>query len=217
MNYYKILEVDRNASSEVIEKAYKTLAKKYHPDLQESNMKQKAEERLKLINEAYEILSNPDSRAKYDKTLKQDEISEEDFNRLSEENKNLYNELNNLKHNTNNYYNAPTNTNSSYENTKRQTDYQQKQYEEQLEYEKQIQQAKQKAYHDAYIQDLKNRGYKIRYKKTPKDYFKNFLALVLTFAILFILWQIPFIKNFFIKLFEDNPLLQAILDLFKNT
>ena len=216
MNYYKILEVDRNASSEVIEKAYKTLAKKYHPDLQESNMKQKAEERLKLINEAYEILSNPDSRAKYDKTLKQDEISEEDFNRLSEENRNLYNALNNLRHNTNNYYNIPHNTNtSSYEDTKRQTDYKQKQYEEQLEYEKQVQQARQKAYHDAYIQDLKNRGYKIRYKKTPKDYFKNFLALVLTFAILFILWQIPFIKNFFIKLFEDNPLLQAILNLFK--
>ena len=34
MNYYKILEVDKNASPEVIEKAYKTLVKKYHPDLQ---------------------------------------------------------------------------------------------------------------------------------------------------------------------------------------
>ena len=216
MNYYKILEVDRDASYEVIEKAYKTLAKKYHPDLQESNMKQKAEEKLKLINEAYEILSNPDSRAKYDETLKQDEISQEDFNKLSEENKNLYNELNNLKHNTNNYYDTPPNINTpSYEDAKRQSDYQQRQYEEQLEYEKQMQQARQKAYHDAYIQDLKNRGYKIRYKKTPKDYFKNFLALVITLAILFILWQIPFIKNFFIKLFEDNPLLQAILNIFK--
>lgn len=216
MNYYKILEVDKDASSEVIEKAYKTLAKKYHPDLQESNMKQKAEEKLKLINEAYEILSNPDSRAKYDATLKQDEISEEDFNRLSEENRNLYNELNNLKHNTNNYYNTPPNANTpSYEDTERQSAYQQRQYEEQLEYEKQMQQAKQKAYYDAYIQDLKNRGYKIKYKKTPKDYFKNFLALVITLAILFILWQIPFIKNFFIKLFEDNPLLQAILNIFK--
>ena len=216
MNYYKILEVDRDASYEVIEKAYKTLAKKYHPDLQESNMKQKAEEKLKLINEAYETLSNPDSRAKYDATLKQDEISEEDFNRLSEENRNLYNELNNLKHNTNNYYDTPPNINTpSYEDAKRQSDYQQRQYEEQLEYEKQMQQARQKAYHDAYIKDLKNRGYKIRYKKTPKDYFKNFLALVITLAILFILWQIPFIKNFFIKLFEDNPLLQAILNIFK--
>ena len=215
MNYYKILEVDKDASSEVIEKAYKTLAKKYHPDLQESNMKQEAEEKLKLINEAYEILSNPDSRAKYDMTLQQNELSEKAFNRLSEENRNLYNELNNLKHNTNNYYNSSPNTNaSSYKDTERQTAYQQKQYEKELEYEKQMQQARQKAYHDAYIQDLKNRGYKIKYKKEPKDYFKNFLALIITIAILFILWQIPFIHNFFIKLFKENPLLQAIINLF---
>ena len=36
-NYYEILEVDKNASEEVIEKAYKTLAKKYHPDLQNNS------------------------------------------------------------------------------------------------------------------------------------------------------------------------------------
>ena len=207
MNYYKILEVDKNASPEVIEKAYKALAKKYHPDLQESNMKQKAEEKLKLINEAYEVLSNPDYRRKYDETLKQSEISEEDYNRLSEENKILYNELNNLKHTTNN--NAPSNG-----ELKREEEYQ-RQYEEQLEYQNQIQQAKQKAYHDAYIQDLKNRGYKIRYKKTPKDYLKNFLAFILTIAILIILWQIPFVHNFFIKIFAENPIFQAILNLFK--
>lgn len=39
-NYYKILEVDSSASPEVIEKAYKTLAKKYHPDLQEESQKE---------------------------------------------------------------------------------------------------------------------------------------------------------------------------------
>ena len=220
MNYYKILEVDKDASSEVIEKAYKTLVKKYHPDLQESNMKQESEERIKLINEAYEVLSNPDSRAKYDATLKQDEISEEAFNKLSEENRNLYNEINNLKHNnqnfnsySNNNYNNIQKDKFADEKIKEEQKYQ-RQYEEQLEYEKQIQQARQKAYHDAYIQDLKNRGYKIRYKKTPKDYFKNFLALIITIGILFILWQIPFIQNFFIKLFEENPLLQAIVNLF---
>ena len=38
-NYYEILEVDRKASPEVIDKAYKTLAKKYHPDLQDENNK----------------------------------------------------------------------------------------------------------------------------------------------------------------------------------
>ena len=46
-NYYEILEIDRNASKEIIEKAYKTLAKKYHPDVQEQNQKKIAEEKMK--------------------------------------------------------------------------------------------------------------------------------------------------------------------------
>ena len=220
-NYYKILEVDRDASSEVIEKAYKALAKKYHPDLQESNMKQEAEEKLKLINEAYEILSNPNSRAKYDATLKQSEVSEEDFNRLSEENRNLYNEINKLKnYNSRSTYNTTNTDNNTQDNyyeedaLRRQQEEYQKQYEEQLEYQNQIQKAREKAYHDAYIQDLKNRGYKIKYKKTPKEYFKNFLALIITIVILIALWHIPFIHNFFIKLYEENGILQYIVNLF---
>ena len=61
MNYYKILEVDRNASPEVIEKAYKTLAKKYHPDILNANNVSKEElergvERFHKINEAYELI-----------------------------------------------------------------------------------------------------------------------------------------------------------------
>lgn len=220
MNYYKILEVDKNASSEVIEKAYKTLAKKYHPDLQEPNMKQKAEEKLKLINEAYEILSNPISRAKYDETLKQTEISEEDYNKLSEENRNLYNEINTLKHNNynnnnSNNYNNITNNDFYKEKINEEEKYQ-KQFEQQQEYENQILQAKQKAYHDAYIQDLKNRGYKIKYKKTPKEHLKNLIALLITIAILFLLFQIPFIKNFFIKMYEENVVIQYIVNFVSN-
>ena len=130
MNYYKLLEVDRDASPEVIEKAYKTLVKKYHPDLQESNMRQKSEEKLKLINEAYEVLSNPDSRAKYDATLKQSEVSEEDFNRLSEENRNLYNEINNLKHTTNNINNTYNNNyNNDVSNSNNNSNYNTNDYE----------------------------------------------------------------------------------------
>ena len=55
-NYYDILQVNKNASIEIIEKAYKTLVKKYHPDLQEGNLKEKYEEKIKKINEAYEII-----------------------------------------------------------------------------------------------------------------------------------------------------------------
>ena len=48
-NYYEILEVDKNASEEVIEKAYKTLAKKYHPDLQNNS---NCQDKMRQINEA---------------------------------------------------------------------------------------------------------------------------------------------------------------------
>ena len=65
-NYYEILEVDEKASQEVIDKAYRVLAKKYHPDLQEDKNKKIAEEKIKSLNEAYEILSKPEKRKSYD-------------------------------------------------------------------------------------------------------------------------------------------------------
>lgn len=231
-NYYKILEVDSSASQEVIEKAYKALAKKYHPDLQEDSEKKQAEEKLKEINEAYEVLSDPASREKYDITLKNSTPSEEDMERISRENQELQNELNNLKHsgnqgfnnfvnqNNNNYNNNNYNPNGN--NVRNQAEIQrqmqqkmqEQEYQRQLEYEAQMQAARQKAYHDAYIQDLKNRGYKIKYKKTPKEIFKNFLSLLITFIIVIILLQIPIVKRFFINLYNENPLIQSIVDVF---
>jgi len=68
-NYYQILQVDRNASPEVIEKAYKTLCLKYHPDLQPATKKAEAEEALKQLNLAYQVLKNPQTRAAYDRQL----------------------------------------------------------------------------------------------------------------------------------------------------
>lgn len=68
-NYYEVLEVNENASKEVIEKAYKVLAKKYHPDLQEDKNKKAAEEKIKVLNEAYEVLSDPGKKQSYDAKL----------------------------------------------------------------------------------------------------------------------------------------------------
>ncbi len=70
LDYYKILEVDRDASPEVIEKAHKALAMKYHPDRQPKENRRIAEERMKLINEAYEVLSDLEKRNAYDAELK---------------------------------------------------------------------------------------------------------------------------------------------------
>nr|BAL57289.1 curved DNA-binding protein [uncultured Bacteroidetes bacterium] len=63
-DYYAILGVPRTASQEEIKRAYRRLARQYHPDTNPGN--KEAEEKFKEIQEAYEVLSNPDTRAKYD-------------------------------------------------------------------------------------------------------------------------------------------------------
>jgi len=75
IDYYKILGVDKNASEQEIKKAYRKLARKYHPDLNPNN--REAEKKFKQINEANEVLSNPENRAKYDKYGKDWEHAEE--------------------------------------------------------------------------------------------------------------------------------------------
>lgn len=64
IDYYKILEIDRNASADDIKKAYRKLARKYHPDLNPND--KEAENKFKQVNEANEVLSDPEKRKKYD-------------------------------------------------------------------------------------------------------------------------------------------------------
>ncbi len=63
-DYYEILGVNKEASSEEIKKVYRRLARQYHPDLNPGN--KEAEEKFKTIGEAYEILSDPSRRSQYD-------------------------------------------------------------------------------------------------------------------------------------------------------
>ncbi|MDI6769524.1 MAG: J domain-containing protein [Anaerolineales bacterium] len=63
-DYYKILGVERSATSAELKRAYRNLAKQYHPDRNPGD--KKAEERFKEINEAYEVLSNAQKRTRYD-------------------------------------------------------------------------------------------------------------------------------------------------------
>lgn len=181
-NYYEILEVDKKASPEIIKKSYSTLAKKYHPDLQPEDMKQDAEEKFKLINEAYEVLSDPEKRKNYDASLSENMISKEEYDSLYIENQKLKNIINQMQkrylqnnyelydEKKENYYNMYDNQNSDYLNEDNNYDF--------------------------------NNNYDYPYQKTAKDRVKNLIAIIITILILFVLWHIPFVQN----LIKDNIL-----------
>ena len=110
-DYYKLLEVTETASSEVIQAAYKILAKKYHPDVAKTENKAQYELKMKELNQAKEILLNPKSREKYDADLKRERerIQEEYINTKANKHKedhqahHLIFSLDHLIHNLNGY------------------------------------------------------------------------------------------------------------------
>lgn len=116
---YEILEVSEKASKEVIDKAYRVLAKKYHPDLQEEGFKQEAENYMKEINEAYSILGDEEKRKQYDNKLN----AERQYKNNSRANTNSStNSSNEYKSNNNSYsYNTKSDTNTAYNNTRNDT------------------------------------------------------------------------------------------------
>lgn len=212
--YYDWLEVSPKASPEVIEKAYKALVIKYHPDLQKNN-NQESEIIIRKINEAYDVLSNPVKRTEYDTQLNKKSqsnyVSKDDYYKLQQE-------LNLLKQKQNNsikssqYYSKQQQSESSYS----QQELKKKQYELEKEYYNQIQTAQKKAYHDAYIEDLKNRGYRIKYKKSLKYYLKLTIICIIILLILWILWKIPFIHNYIVNLSNDNIIIKIFVEIIKS-
>ena len=217
-NYYEILEVSQNASSEVIEKAYKALAKKYHPDANPDNAKE-AEEKFKEIGEAYEVLSDVNKKSEYDYQLESymnnlnnaNQYNNEDYNNLMSHTQQLEDELEYIKRNSNtSQYSSDNNSDNNIN---------QKTIDELASsLSNTINEAYSKAYHDAYIKRLKDYGYRIKYKKSFKTKLKNFfsgiLAVILLTIIMFILWQIPSIKKYFIDLYNNNYFLQIIVNMF---
>ena len=196
-DYYEILEVNKSASPEVIDRVYKVLAKRYHPDLQKGPNAEEAEEKFKEVSEAYEILSDEEKRKKYDEELQSLEDSQKasvidvsEYVKLRNYCGQLENELSTLQ-NTSNHV-VPTSPDDTDDNFQ---EAQNKAYQD----------AMNKAYHDTYINSLKSMGYKIKYKKTLKERFKDFIAFVLTIIIIaiiaFIIWHIPTLKERFLDLF----------------
>ena len=200
-NYYEILEVDKHASQDIIKKAYNTLAKKYHPDLQPEEQKEKAQKQLQLINEAYEVLSKPEKREEYNKILQKSTISQETYNSIFEENKKIKNiiyELENEIYNNNSFYNNKLNTqenlynnNIDLNNSNSNNNY----YNEE----------------DSQINNYNSYNYsKSKIKYFLKNLLKNLIAILGTIFVLYILWHIPFIK----KIIEENYVFNIISQIF---
>lgn len=231
-NYYELLEVSEKASPEVIKKAYITLVKKYHPDLQSDDEKKSAEDKIKEINEAYEVLSDKAKKESYDRKLQMQRVKEEHYNTSS----NSQNTSNNTYKNTNrtpnsnnkkNNYSKPNlqkrvihkpTMNENFDDfgdfNNFQNDYNNIMNEV---YNNAYNEAYNNAYNQAYINNLKNMGYEIRYERPFKEKLKiafaSFCGILLVIFIGFILWHIPFIKNYFINLYNDNVIFKIIVDL----
>lgn len=194
-NYYEILEVNKKASQEIIEKAYKTLVKKYHPDLQTNIEKRKyAEKKIKDINEAYDVLSDEFLREQYDS-----ELEKETMEKMSR----MYGN-----------YNVSTEkrSNNKFVNNS-QTQWQRSEEQQSDTGEKR---GNSNIGTFSGIVDLVKQLYHSRPKRqeikemTKKDFIAIGLTIVVVFLIGVILWFIPFTNGWMRELLFENPLFNWI-------
>lgn len=217
-DYYKILEVNNSASQDVINKVYRTLAKKYHPDSNLDNIKE-AETKFKEISEAYEILSDEQKRKDYDEKLEayyqsqNSSASSEEYENLKSYVSELEDQISYMQqkeYSESNY----NNSNNTYQNTSTQNYQNANNSNIRIANDKGYQDAISKAYRDSYYNTLRSLGYKITYKKTLKQKFKNFVSVVLSLiiitGILYILWHNKSFREYIISLFPDVYILKQI-------
>lgn len=202
---YEKLEVSENASDEIIEKAYKVLAKKYHPDLQAPENKKTAESKMKEINEAYDILSNSEKRKAYDDELK---TKREEERRQQE-----YSNTNN-SYNTNMKSEPKTNMQNGYNKV---DDMKRRRQEEELRKEearmrKQMEENLQQEYQNAYYDYLRSLGYRIKEKWTWKKTKELLIAIIIFVGILVILWFLPPTRQMMVDFYENNHIVKILVD-----
>lgn len=194
-NLYEILEVSEKASKEVIDKAYHVLAKKYHPDLQQKEEKQNAEEKMKQINEAYEILSNEEKRREYDITLENERKQKEkdsyvNVQRQETANQETYNE----NSNQNVYKNQRVNENTNYKNQKK------------------IQKEINRAYANAYNDYLRGLGYKVKEPWTFKKFLEQLKILGILAIVFITIWIFPPTHKMLVDVYEGNIIIKTLVD-----
>lgn len=207
---YEILQVSENASEEIIEKAYKVLAKKYHPDLQQEANKKNAEAMMKKINEAYEILGNKEKRVEYDNQL-QAERKQEEANTYTTDTQKANNNYTNINYNTNVVNNKNQNNNFDYEAEKLR--YEKKLQQEELRQRKKMQENLNKEYENAYYNYLRSLGYKVKHKWTKQNFIDLIIVLAIMAIIFVILWFIPVTHDWMVNFYEENVILKNIVNI----
>lgn len=203
---YEVLEVSENASKEIIEKAYKVLAKKYHPDLQTEGDKQEAEKKMKQINEAYEVLSDDTKRKDYDLKLTE-ERKQEEAQKQQE-----------VSYNQNQYaqqYQEQTKPMSEQEYREALKRQYQERREEQ-ERQRQVQEQYEQRYQQAYEGYLRSLGYKIKYKWTWKRFRDLVITLLIIAIICMAIWFFPPTHKLIMDFYNSNSIIQAVIDTIGN-
>lgn len=180
-SYYEILEISENASPEIIEKAYKTLAKKYHPDIQPRDKIFWAESKFKEITEAYNVLSDSKLRSQYNIKIGVGSDVLKQYDSLYSENEKLKQEVDSLK---------VQNESHKYK-------------------EKERRKAEKQAFRaqlnpKRYLKDIGTILYN-ETKKPPEERSKDLKALILTIIIVaiivFVFWKVPVLRNFLFPTF----------------
>ena len=195
-DYYEILEVNEKASSEIIEKAYKTLVKKYHPDLYSTVEKKEAETKLKDINEAYQILSDSFLRSQYDLELQKEKNRVQ--NKEKETKKKIENSQNieNNQEKMNRFRNKKSNSEQTYVRNKNNV-------------------GTIFGIIDLVQEMWKNKPQGIEKKKmNQKDWLAIGLTIIAVLVIGILLWFIPFTNGWMRQLLFENPIFDLIGGLF---
>lgn len=223
-NYYDILEVSQKASKEIITKAYRTLVKKYHPDANSKNNKPIDDEKIKKINEAYDVLCDEYKRKCYDMELESAKKEQENdikirYEKIVEQNRLLQRELSQLKQRYEINYNTQQGDNTYQQNVNTSNSYvKNENYNDNLqrEIDRRINQSVNKAYQDAYVQRMRDYGYRVVYKKTFKERLRDIIAIAIAFSVVIliiaILWQFPSFREYV----ESNEIFNIIFKLFRS-
>ena len=200
-NYYEILEVNKKASKEVIEKAYKVLVKKYHPDLYTGEKQKYAEKKIKEINEAYDVLSDEFLKEQYDSELEKEieKMYQKKYSAINNEKEKL--SINNTYKNIEKKNNANVKKQNTNENLSNQ-EYRKKMgtFSGVIELTREL---------------YKNKPKRDELKKVTQN---DIIAIILTIIVIILLgillWFLPFTNGWMREFLFENPLFNWIGSLF---